>query len=135
MELVTCLWLTLIRLPLANSINIQYQIIIKYFKLCLNSFSLNYSRFMQYMKIDDGDGIISPLHLGMHSKTLSLLSNWFHVFLWFFLELCILIGFNYWILFVINLDYCLQTPQRCLQFWKVKSDVVQLNSYFKRVLT
>ncbi len=66
LDRVTCLWPTLIRLPLASIIRIHYEIIIKYSKLCLNSFSPNYSWFMQYMKIDDG--IISPLHLGMHSK-------------------------------------------------------------------
>jgi len=58
----------LVRLPLASIINIHYQIIIKYSKLCLNSFSPNYSGFMQYMNIDDGDGIIFPLHLGMNYK-------------------------------------------------------------------
>jgi len=48
LDLESHLWPTLIGLPLANIINIHYEIIIKYFRSRLISFSLNYSWSMQY---------------------------------------------------------------------------------------
>jgi hypothetical protein len=53
--LATCLWPMLIGLLLAKTIGVHYEITIKYSKPYLNSSSLNYSWFMQYMKNDNND--------------------------------------------------------------------------------
>jgi hypothetical protein len=62
----TYLWPTLIGLLLAKTIGVHYEIIIKYSKPYLNSSSLNYSWFMQYMKNDNNDIDITEFPLGMN---------------------------------------------------------------------
>jgi hypothetical protein len=59
LDLASRLWPTLIGLPLASVVNIHYEVLVKYLKLCLNSFSPNYSWFMQYMENYNGDGRIT----------------------------------------------------------------------------
>jgi hypothetical protein len=55
LDLESHLWLTLIKLLLVNIIQDHYDIIVKYSKLHLNSFSQNYSWLMQYMNYDNDD--------------------------------------------------------------------------------
>jgi hypothetical protein len=56
LDLASHLWPMLIGLPLVSVVSIHYEILVKYLKSRLNSFSPNYFWFMQYMENDNGDG-------------------------------------------------------------------------------
>jgi hypothetical protein len=56
----------LVGLPLAKTINIHYEIIIKYSKPHLISSSPNYSWFMQHVESDNKDVKITQFPLGMN---------------------------------------------------------------------
>jgi hypothetical protein len=67
LDLASCLWPTLVELPLVRTINVHYEIIVMYSKPHLTSSSLNYSWFMQYMKNDNGkSGIIQLPKISMN---------------------------------------------------------------------
>ncbi len=68
LDLTSCLWLALVGLLLVKTIGVHYEIIVKYSKPWLTSFSPNYFWFMQYMKSDDnGESDIIQLPLGVNS--------------------------------------------------------------------
>jgi hypothetical protein len=55
LDLTSHLWLLLFELPLAKTVCVHYDCMVKYFKPRLNSSSNNYYWFIQYIDIDDGD--------------------------------------------------------------------------------
>jgi hypothetical protein len=69
-DLAFHLWPALIKLPSMSTIQDHYDVLVKYLKPCLSSYSWNYSWFMQYMNCDNGDPINAQPSLGMHSKSL-----------------------------------------------------------------
>ncbi len=66
------LWPTLIKLPSMSTIWDHYDVLVKYLKPCLSSYSWNYSWFVQYMNCDNGNPVNAQPSLGMHSKSLSV---------------------------------------------------------------
>jgi len=68
LDLASCLWSTLIGLPLVEIIGVHCEIIVQCSKPHLMSSSLNYSWFIQYMKSDNGESGITQLPLGMGCK-------------------------------------------------------------------
>jgi len=111
LDLALWLWLALIGLPFTSTIQMHFQTIIKFLKPRLNSYSSHYSWFVQYMKSDKVDCRIFQIPLGMfyfqyfHSKkTFQILLSTLHVDK----------KFNYWVLFVVGSEYCLQTAWQCL---------------------
>ncbi len=55
LDLASPLWPPLVGLPLAKMVQVHYDFMVKYSKLCLNSSSKNYYWFLQYMGSDNGD--------------------------------------------------------------------------------
>ncbi len=67
LDLATHLWPMVVGL-VVRTIGVHYQIIIKYSKFHLTSFSLNSSWLMQYMKSNNRESDITQLPLGMNSS-------------------------------------------------------------------
>jgi hypothetical protein len=55
LDLAFHLWPPFLELPLAKTIQIHYDCMVEYFKLCLSSSLKNYYCFVQYMDNDNGD--------------------------------------------------------------------------------
>jgi hypothetical protein len=55
LDLASHLWPPLVRLPLAKTIQVHYDVIVKYSKHQLSSSSKNYYWFFQYIGSDNGD--------------------------------------------------------------------------------
>jgi hypothetical protein len=68
LDLTSCLWPTLVGLPLVRTIGVHYEIIVKYSMPHLTSFPPNYYLFVHYIKNDNGDNDITQPPLGMNSS-------------------------------------------------------------------
>jgi len=65
LDLPSYLWPPLVGLPLAKTIRVHYDFMVKYFKRPLSSLSKNYSWFLKYMYIDNVDVRNKQPSLGM----------------------------------------------------------------------
>jgi hypothetical protein len=77
LDLASCLWPPLVKLPLANTFQDHYDIMVKCSKPHLSSSLRNYYWFLQYMNNDNGDDHNNQPPLGMHFKS-------FHFFFFIF---------------------------------------------------
>jgi hypothetical protein len=89
LDLAFRLWPTLIKLPSTNTIWNHYDVLVKYLKPHLSSYSWNYSWFVQYMNCDNGDFVTAQPSLGMHFESFHQFS--FLIFQVIFYFICFLL--------------------------------------------
>jgi hypothetical protein len=116
LDLTFCLWPLLIELSFVNNVWGHYEVMVKYYKPRLSSSLKNYYRFLQYMDNDNGNVCNNqpPLKTHVPSLPLFIFSLCKSFFIITFVH-CYMFSYSlvvlYSLLFVIDLDCCLQTTQ------------------------